>query len=112
MSDNSPSGPIPVERSPDFRRIYSNTFRYWLNETDLTLVFQRKTFPEPPPRGLSLIDEVEVSFSHGEAKSLYLMLARLISAFEKEFGQIRSTGGPTDEAVERQIANLKSVGFG
>ena len=102
--------PIKTRRSPEFRRIYSNSFRYRITASELTLTFQYVT-DDPETSSPDFIDEVELTMSHSQAKNLLLYLEKLVSAFEKEFGVIKNTGGPSDEAVTEMITRIKNVGF-
>jgi hypothetical protein len=108
--------PVQVQRSPNYRRIYTNLFRYRINANDLSIVLQILT--DDPKDTLSseqgvvkVVEEAEITMSHSQVKSLLLHLNKLYTAFEKEFGTIKSTGGPTDQAIDGMITAVRNLGF-
>lgn len=101
---------LRIRRSPEFRRVYSNTFRYRLSASDLTIFFQYLT-DNPENSSADVVEEVELTMSHSQAKAFFLYISKLITAFEQEFGTIKSTGGPPDDDIAAIISQIKRVGF-
>lgn len=103
-----------TERSSEFRRIYSNIFRYKMTPSDVSIIFQFFTDNQQGPQGQTnvvVIEEAEIVMSHSQAKSFVLHLRKLIEAFEQEFGAIKSIGGPSDQVIQTMINGIKNVGF-
>jgi hypothetical protein len=104
--------PVKIDRSLDYRRIYTNLFRYKITPNDISITFQSITDdPAFPAATLRVIEEAEITMSHNQTKSLVAHLSKLIAAFEREFGPIKTTGAPTDEVVEAMITAVKNLGF-
>ena len=101
---------VKIRRSPEFRRVYSNTFRYRLSASDFTIFFQYLT-DNPETSSAEVIEEVELTMSHNQAKAFFLYISKLITAFEQEFGTIKSTGGPPDDHITGMISRIKRIGF-
>lgn len=104
---------IEIERSSDYRKIYTNLFRYRITPSDISVTFQAIVDkPGFPIATLKVSEEAEITMSHGQTKNLVIHLSKLIAAFEKEFGPIKTTAGPTDDAINSMIVSLKTLGFG
>jgi len=119
---SSPSPPIPsdhpsqtveIERSSDYRKIYTNLFRFRITPNDISIIFQAiADTPGIPVAPLKVTEEAEIIMSHSQTKSVVIHLSKLIAAFEREFGPIKTTPAPTDDAVNSMVGSVKSLGFG
>lgn len=76
--------PIEIERSLEYRTIYSNLFRYRLTPNDVSITFQLLTDrPGLPMLKLKVVEEAEVTMSHNQIKSFLLHLFKLMSALRR-----------------------------
>ena len=103
---------IPTERSPSFRVIYSNFFRYRVLPAETSIIFSvTSDAPGTPSPNVVLIEEAQVIMSHSQIKNLVEHLTEIITAYEKEFGPIKTMAGPDKVLITQLVQALKSVGL-
>ena len=100
------------QKSPNFRVIYSNIFRYRVTLADLSLVFSTMADTGDAPNTLATTDEAVVVMSLSQAKSLAEYLTMIIGRFEREVGPINGIGKapPNEREIDGMFRILKSIG--
>ena len=85
----TPPQQVSTVRSPLYRTIYTNTFRYRITPADFSITLQLVS-DTPGSLFVNLVtEEAEIVMSHTVVKNLLLHLTKVIAAFEKEFGSIK-----------------------
>jgi len=100
------------QKSPNFRVIYSNIFRYRITLADLSLVFSTMADTGDHPNTLATTDEAIVVMSLSQAKSLAEYLTMIIGRFEREIGPINGIGKtpPNEREIDGMIRILQNIG--
>jgi hypothetical protein len=98
-------------RSPLYREIYTNGFRFRLSGVDFGMVICNSA--DIPGMGPLVQDEVGINMSLPVAKILMRHLSEMINAIEKEVGVIRVPKAqlPTDEQTQRNVQSIRAAGL-
>jgi hypothetical protein len=99
-----------IVRSPLFREIYTNVVAPRMNAYDCGITFGYMTGQLGAAALDTIIEEVHVTMSYGEAKFLVEALSKTIAAYEAEFGPSATQALPPglDEANSKIVEALKS----
>ncbi len=108
----APTSSLQVEKSPDFRLIYSNSFEYRLTVTDFSLIFSTNGDTGNSPRTFVQTQQVAVVMALGQVKNLWEYLGLIISRYEKEIGPIASVGkvAPAGSELDNIFEILTKIG--
>lgn len=114
---NPPTPPMQSGRSPQairsplYREIYANSFRFRLSALDFGMVICNVA--DIPGIGFLVHDEVGINMSLPVAKILMRHLSEMINAIEKEVGVIRVPKAqlPTDEQTQRNVQSIRDAGL-
>jgi Protein of unknown function (DUF3467) len=103
---------VITRKSPHFRAVYSNQFRYRVSPTDVSLVFLSAADTGEQPVPWTLTEEVIVLMSLGQAKALSEYLTMIVNRYERELGPILALGKspPTEQELDRMFSILKGIG--
>jgi hypothetical protein len=108
------SGSPPVERrkSPQFRIVYSNDFRYRVTINDVGIIFGNLADIGDGERTLVSTEEILVQMSLGQAKALGEYLAMIVRRYEQTLGPVHAVGkaAPLERELDGMFGILENTG--
>ncbi len=112
-STDNPPAQIARRKSPEFRVVYSNEFRYRVTPNDVGLIFANMADIGEGERTIVSTDEVLVQMSLGQAKALAEYLTMIVRRFERDIGPVRALGklAPTESELDTMFNILESAGL-
>lgn len=104
---------LPRRRSPEFRVVYSNEFRYRVTPNDLSLIFANISDSAEGDKTIMTTDEVLVQMSLGQAKALAEYLTMIVARFQRDIGPIRAVGKtpPSEAELDGMFQILANIGL-
>jgi hypothetical protein len=110
--DNQPSPPLIVQKSPDFRIVYSDIFNYRVSLTDISIVFSTLADDGDLPNSFVQTQQVSVVMALGQVKSLGEYLTMIVARYERDIGPINGIGKslPSDTELDPIFNILKGLG--
>jgi len=108
-----PNPPIEKRKSPNFRVVYSNEFRYRVSPNDIGLIFANLADTGDAERTMVSTDEVLVQMAIGQAKALAEYLTMIVSRFERTIGPVRAIGKapPSEGELDSMFRILENIGL-
>jgi hypothetical protein len=104
---------ITRRKSPDFRVIYSNEFRYRVTPNDIGLVFSNMADIGEGDKTIVMTEEVLIQMSLGQAKALAEYLTMIVARFERTIGPVRALGkaAPNEAELDTMFKILENIGL-